>query len=169
MTITLNRAQTAAHMGVDLTTLDRYVREGCPVLARGSRGREWAFDLPAVVRWYGEHEVSKAMGEQDPDILDIKLRQEKAKMLLAELELAKARGEVAPVREFELAQSRAMAAIQTRVMQVPQRVVMQLIGETDETKFKKLLSEELRAALEAASETDLRLDDDDEEDEDDAS
>lgn len=164
MTISLNRAETARHMGVDITTVDRWVREGCPVLKRGSRGKEYAFDLPAVIRWWGDRKAEEAAGSQPRDVAEINMRTLQAKMLLAELELATARGDVAPVREFETAQARAMTAIQTRVMQVPQRVVMQLLGETDEKKFKTRLADELRTALESASEADLNLGDEDEDD-----
>jgi phage terminase Nu1 subunit (DNA packaging protein) len=145
-------------MGVDVTTLDRWVREGCPVAQRGSRGVEWAFSLPDVIRWYGDRRAEDAAGGAPNDILEIERRTLEAKMHLAELELAEARADVAPVREFELATARAMAAIQTRVMAVPQRVVMQLLGETDEKRFKELLADELRAALVAAADADLELD-----------
>jgi terminase small subunit / prophage DNA-packing protein len=157
----LNKAETADHLGVDTTTIDRWVRQGCPVAQRGSRGIEWRFDLPAVVRWYGDHRADQAAATETNDIMEIELRTRRAMMLKAELELAKAKGEVATVREFERVQSKAMAAIRARVMLVPQRVAMRLLGETHETTFKARLSEELRNALESASESDLSADEDD--------
>jgi hypothetical protein len=45
---------------------------------------------------------------------------------------------------------------------VPQRVVVQLIGETDETRFKDVLRAELALALEATANADLVLADDEE-------
>jgi phage terminase Nu1 subunit (DNA packaging protein) len=160
-TTTAGRQETADIIGVDVKTLDRWVRDGCPVVKRGGRGVEWGFCLPDVIRWWGDRRATEAAADAPGDLAEIELRRERAKMLLAELELANARGEVALVREFELATSRAMAEIQTRVMQVPQRVVMQLLGETDETRFKETLSAELRTALESAADADLNLDDDD--------
>lgn len=78
----------------------------------------------------------------------------------AELELAKARGEVAPIREFERVQTAMFAAIRANVMNVPQRVVVQLLGETDETTFKKKLRAELTLALETAAAAELAIPDD---------
>lgn len=160
MATRFNRAETAAHMGVSVTTLDRYVREGCPVVQRGSRGVEWAFDLPDVVRWYGNKRAAETASDAPTDIEAVELRTAQAEMSIKELALAKARGEVASIREFELVQSKAMASIQARVMNVPQRVVMQLLGETDETKFKDVLANELREALESAADDDISLEDD---------
>jgi phage terminase Nu1 subunit (DNA packaging protein) len=159
----LNRAETAEHMGVNPTTLDRWVREGCPVAERGSRGIEWQFDLPAVIKWWGNRRADEAAATDTNDMMEIELRTKRAIMLKAELELAKAKGEVASVREFEKVQSKAMAAIRARVMNVPQRVAMRLLGETNETAFKARLSEELRSALESASDSDLSIDEDDDE------
>jgi len=71
----------------------------------------------------------------------------------AELELAKAKGEVALIADFERAQALVFAAIRTNVLNVPQRVVLQLLGETNETRFKETLRQELAAALEQSAKT----------------
>lgn len=65
----------------------------------------------------------------------------------AELDLAKAKGEVAPVAEFERAQARMAAEVRANVMNVPARVVLSLLGETNESRFKAVLRTELAAAL----------------------
>lgn len=161
MAAQFNRAETASHMGVNVTTLDRWVKEGCPVAQRGSRGIEWAFDLPDVVRWYGNRRAAEAASDVPDDIMEVELRTKRAIMLKAELELAKAKGDVAAVSEFERVQAKAMASIRARVMNVPQRVVMRLLGERDEAVFKSLLSDELRTALESAAEDELETDEDD--------
>lgn len=161
MTIRLNRADLAAHMGVSTVTIDTWRKEGMPVVTRGSRGIEWAFDLVAVIKWWGDKKVQQAVGDTPTDIVEIEKRTASAKMQKAELELAKARGEVAPIREFERAQAKAFAQVRANVMNVPQRVVIQLLGETNETTFKDVLRKELTQALVAAAEADLTLEDDD--------
>lgn len=55
------------------------------------------------------------------------------------------------------------AVIRANIMNVPSRVVSQLIGETDESRFKDVLSAELMQALEAAADADIDLDPDEEE------
>ena len=159
----LNRAETAEHLGVSEPTLDRWVRDGCPFNQRGGRGVEWQFDLPVVVRWWGNRRASEAAAAETQDIAEIELRTRRAIMQKAEVDAAKARGEIALISEFEKVQSKAMAAIRVRIMQVPQRVVVRLLGETRESVFKDVITEELRTALESASESDLSIDEDDDE------
>ena len=52
-----------------------------------------------------------------------------------------------------------MAEIRANVMNTPQRVVLSLLGETDETRFKAVLKRELAAALEQSA-TELLAKDD---------
>lgn len=160
MGVKLNRAGLAEHMGISLPTVDRWVKEGMPVVQRGSRGVEWAFDLSEVIRWWGDRKVEAATGATD-DLEEIEKRTARAKMEKAELELAKAKGEVAPVREFERAQARIMAAIRQNVMNVTSRAVLQLLGETNETAFKQKLRAELTLALEQSAEAEIDLGEDD--------
>lgn len=157
MTIKLNRTDLATHMGVSMVTIDTWKREGMPVLERGGPGKQWTFDLVAVVKWWGDRRANQAAGDAPTDLIEIEKRTASAKMQKAELELAKARGEVAPIRDFERAQSKAFAEIRTNVMNVAQRVVIQLLGETNESVFKKKLRAELTLALQAAADADLTL------------
>jgi phage terminase Nu1 subunit (DNA packaging protein) len=46
-----NRAQLAEFWGVALTTIDIWIRRGCPVIRRGSRGVPAVFDILAVAEW----------------------------------------------------------------------------------------------------------------------
>ena len=166
MSVKLNRAGLAEHMGVSLPTIDRWVKEGMPVVQRGARGVEWSFDLADVIRWWGDRKAEAAAGKID-DVAEIEKRTAKAKMEQAELALAQAKALVAPIRDFERAQAAGVAAIRANVMNVPQRVVVQLLGETDESTFKQKLRAELTLALETAAKADLVLSEDDAEDDED--
>lgn len=152
-------------MGISLPTVNTWVRDGCPVKQRGAKGLAWEFVLPEVVAWWGNRQREAAGGAVD-DIKEIDKRTSRAKMEQAELALAKERGLVAPVREFERAQAAVFAQIRANVMNVAQRVVVQLLGETDESVFKQKLRAELTLALEASAAADLVLDGDDDPDDD---
>lgn len=157
MGVKLNRADLAAHMGVSVVTIDTWRKDGMPVDVRGDRGVAWQFDLAEVIKWRIDR-AKDAANADTPDGLDeIEKRTAAAKMLKAELELAQARGDVAPIREFERAQAKAFAEVRANVMNVPQRVVIQLLAETNETRFKEVLRGELTLALQAAAEADLIL------------
>jgi phage terminase Nu1 subunit (DNA packaging protein) len=148
--------------------VDKWVREGCPVRTRGRKGIEWAFYLPDVIEWFAKRKADAAGGDAKATEEELKRRKLEAETGKAELEFAKARGEVAPVREFERATAKLMAAIRANVMNVPARAVLQLLGETDETTFKQTLRAELTLALEQSAQIDFDLDDDDEEGQDEA-
>lgn len=162
----VNRQELSQAMGISLPTVDRWIRDGCPVKQRGTKGVAWEFMLPDVVAWWGERQRQAAAGDAPTDMESAKMRKVSAEAALAELELAKARGEVAPIRDFERAWSAMMATIQQNVMNVPQRVVVQLLGETNETAFKQKLRAELTLALEQAANAELDLGDDEDTDDD---
>ena len=157
----VTRAGLADVFGVALPTIDGWVRSGCPFIQRGGRGKEWQFNTADVASWLKEKAKEESVGAGPIDIEEARLRKLTAEAEMAELELAKARKEVAPIREFELAQSSIMAAIRQNVMNVPSRAVLQLLGCTDESEFKSKLRTELVLALETAAEADLDVSEDD--------
>lgn len=149
----------ADSMGVQRVTIDQWIREGMPVISKGGPGKGWKFDLTAVIRWYGDRREAAVNKQAPTDERELKLRKLAANAEMAELELAVAKKDVAPISEIEMIWTRKMAIIRANVMNVPQRVVVQLLGETDESEFKKKLKAELTLALVTATETDVDLDD----------
>lgn len=155
----VNRAELADAMGVSLPTVDRWVKEGCPIKVRPRKGVPAQFVLGEVVSWWGARERENATGGATTDEAELRRRKLAAETGTAELEFARARGEVAPVAEFEKATARLMAAIRANVMNVPARAVLQLLGETDEATFKQRLRAELTLALEQSALVEFDLDD----------
>lgn len=154
----LTRAGVSEFFGVALNTVDAWVRQGCPVVQRGAgKGIPWKFNSADVARWLREKAKADALGETPADEAELKRRKLLAETEKAELELTKARGEVAPIRDFERAQAAVFAQIRANVMNAPQRLVLQLLGETDETIFKSKMRAELALALEDAANADLVL------------
>lgn len=76
---------------------------------------------------------------------------------LAELNLAKARAEVAPIAEFERVQGQRYSLVQANMLNVPSRVSMQIVGSTDEAHIKAVLRDEIISALKQAA--DAKIDD----------
>lgn len=155
-----NRAQLAEMFGVSLPTVDRWVTSGCPVVQRGGRGVEWKFDTAAVSKWRQDRAVQDATGTDKQDVDEIERRTKLAKMRQVELDLAKDMKLVAPIDEFERVSSARAAVIRQNVLNVAQRACIQLIGCTDEVKFKKILRAELTLALDTAANAALDLPDD---------
>lgn len=162
---TLNRGEVAAFFGVTPPTVDGWVRAGCPV-KKGQRGVASEFNSADVAAFLREKARQEGSGTSLADETELKRRKLAAEAERAELELAKEKGEVAPVREMERAQAAAMAAIRANMRNVPGRAVLQLLGCTDELEFKNKLMDEIDLALVTAAEADLDLgDDEDDEDE----
>jgi len=160
----VNRAELAATFGVSVVTVDAWVRNGCPSDVRGAgKGKPWVFDTADVAAWREQKAGDDVAGDGDADEAKLKKRRLAAETGKAELEFARARGDVAPIRDFERAQASIFARIRTNVMNVTSRVVVQVLGETDEAVFKAKLNAELRLALEACTEADLTLSEDDDE------
>lgn len=155
----VNRAGLAEFFGIALPTVDGWIRQGVPVVQRGGPGRQWEFDTAAVYAWRVEKVVTEATGDVQTDEMELRRRKLQAETNMAELELAKARAEVAPVKEFERAQAAAFAQIRANVMNVPQRIVVQLLGETNESVFKSKLKAELSLALHEAANAQLLIGD----------
>lgn len=149
-------------MGVSLPTVDKWQREGCPVEGTGGRGRAFKFKLADVMAWWSNRE--KATTTDPMEVKDAELRRRRliADTGIAELEFAKARGDVALVEEFEKATEKLMGIIRANIMNVPARAVLQLLGETDEAAFKEKLRKELALALEQSAGANFDLDEEDE-------
>lgn len=159
----VNKAALCVIMGVSPPTVDGWVRNGCPITQRGSRGVAATFNTADVMKWLRDKARDEGRGNAQASEEELKLRKLAAEAEKAELEVAKAKAEVAPVREFERATAALMAAIRTNVLNVTGRAVLQLLGCTDELEFKRKLRAELTLALETAADTDLDLEEDDSE------
>jgi phage terminase Nu1 subunit (DNA packaging protein) len=157
----VNREELAEIEGVSLNTITRWIRQGCPYLQKGRQGRPWKFNTMEVREWSIQKAREDATGSKPMNEQELKLRKLSAETNRAELDLAEARQQVAPIEEFERARALENATIRANVMNVSSRVVPQLIGETDESRFKELLRAELIQALETAAEAEIDLEDDD--------
>ncbi|ENL2971094.1 terminase small subunit [Escherichia coli] len=90
-------------------------------------------------------------GDKASELTAERVRKLRAEATLAELELAKQRGEVAPIEEFQSVWTNRFTTIRANMLQLPQRVVTMLIGETDERRFKQVMTEEIKQILTAAA------------------
>ncbi|WP_180183701.1 terminase small subunit [Acinetobacter sp. YH01020] len=149
----VTRQGLADIFGVSLPTIDNWVRQGCSYISKGGRGQEWKFNTAQVSTWLRDRDVEEATGGIPDDLEQLKIREQKAKTELTELELATKKGEVALVSEYEKVWAVSMGQLRQNIMGVPQRAVLQLLGETDELVFKEKLRAEIVLALEQTVES----------------
>lgn len=166
----LNRTEMARHLGVAMPTLDEWVRRGCPVVERGGRGRQWKFNSAEVRAWRDEDIRHQMADTRLASTEELKRRKLAAETETVELELAKAKDLVVPVEQFERALAKAFGEVRAGLRNVvPGRAARRLIGESDETRVKAVLLDEIDQALTALAdetlihEDDLELDEDESE------
>lgn len=130
------------------------------VIPKAERGR---YELgPAVqgyVRYLQERSIAGHTEKTTVDYHVEKARLTKAQADIAEIDLAKVRGEVAPINQVERMVQRAFAEVRAGMRNLPSRVVSQLIGETNEAAFKRVLLGEIDQVLKVLAEADLAGDD----------
>lgn len=152
----LNRAETADYFGIAMTTLDDWVRRGCPAVQKGSRGKPWTFNSAQVIAWRENDIRSEAAGVQVATADELKRRKLEAETELVELELAEAKGLVAPIEQIDRAMAKAFGEVRANMRNVlPPRAASRIVGEKNETKVKAVLLEEIDLALESLADGDL--------------
>lgn len=83
----------------------------------------------------------------------------RAQRLKAELEYALARKEVAPLSEMQRGMEWRAGVTRQNVMNIPGRCLTQLLGETNESRFRQVLVDECKAALRQAADVEMRPED----------
>jgi phage terminase Nu1 subunit (DNA packaging protein) len=134
--------------GVEPNTIKAWVGRGCPVVVRGSRGTEWAFNTKDVFNWKTEEAVKHAIGRTEGSTQDeLKCRKLAAETTLVELSAAKERGEVVYIDEVVRTTTDDYIGVKVRLRNIPQRVSAMLLGELDERRIKDVIMEEIDEAL----------------------
>jgi phage terminase Nu1 subunit (DNA packaging protein) len=141
-TTTVNDASLAALVGVSARRIRQLVESGD--LTRHARNE---FQLGPALRELLDHAAGDGANGA---LMRERVRATKAAADLRELEVAKQRGEVAPIEEFAAVQANTAMLIRTNLLNIPARAVLRLLGESDETTFKRVLREEITLALHAA-------------------
>lgn len=163
---TVNKTELCDLFGVTAPTVDTWVRTGCPIESRGGRGVPSEFNTADVSKWLRDKARDEGAGTSQADESELKRRKLAAETAKAELELAKARGSVAPIDQVERMVSRAFSEVRAGLRNMPSRLVATLIGETNERQFKKVMLEEIDQVLEALANAELVVDDEEQEEQD---
>ena len=62
-----NKAEAAEFFSISMPTLEKWLREGMPVVQQGSRGVSWVLDLRAIAEW--RYQARLPTGQIDPETL----------------------------------------------------------------------------------------------------
>ncbi|ELT3988959.1 type IV toxin-antitoxin system AbiEi family antitoxin domain-containing protein [Pseudomonas aeruginosa] len=142
-TLEVTDAQLAALAGVSTRRIRQLVEAGR--LTRVSRNRYALGDAFAALV------EDMAGGDKASELTAERVRKLRAEATLAELQLAKEKGEVAPLSECQKAWEQFCVVLRTNLLLIPTRVAQTIVGETDERRLKAVLREEIILALHAAA------------------
>lgn len=133
------------------------------VIPKAERGRyELAPAVQGYIRFLQERSLRSDASPIDYHVE--KARLTKAQADTAEIELAKARSDVASVAQIERNLANLFAEVRTNIRNIPDRVVSSLIGSTDEREFKAVLLREIDLVLTALAVSDVLIEPSDDKD-----
>ena len=124
----LTRTDTAAAFGVAVTTIDLWIKQGAPVLAKSGKGKESQYDLPALIAWRVQSEVDRALSKAErkasaEDLENLKARRLELSNEKAQFDLDRARGAYVLADEIAELMHSLVAGGRAHVMQVaPHRI-----------------------------------------------
>ena len=166
-------AETAAWFQVSQPTLRRWIDAGCPVAEKGSNGVAYKLDIRAVHDWregqrQAEDEAERARAERDAQLrlellgsealtvgadvaaLSPKQRADALQAEVARTKLAQMRRELVPAEPLALLLSEALAALKTRLRQIPDVAAADLrLDQHQADRLTTLIDEALQDAADA--------------------
>ena len=145
----VNFVDLVALWGISRNTLYSWLRKGCPFIKKAdrSRGIQWEFNTADVAQWRLDQAVQDVIAETSNATEDeLRRRKLAAETVLAELQTAKAKGEVGSLDEFERVVTNASIQIRTRLRQMADRVAPIVVG-LKVSEVKRILRDEVDQAL----------------------
>jgi phage terminase Nu1 subunit (DNA packaging protein) len=112
-----NKAQAAHFFDITLPTLEKWIRDGMPIVQRGARGVSWVLDLLDIAQWrFGARLPS---GEIDPDTLAPMERDKWYASEIKRRDLQKRDRQLLEVGDVEEAVSTAFSAMAQALFALP--------------------------------------------------
>src|SRR4051794_24963145 len=149
-----NRQQACSIFGLTRREFDQLVVVGFPAKKKsGSRGEDWSVDTVEAFRWLVVQELARhGVGggtEQPADVNEERARLLRAQANLAEVELARVRGELGSVAAMRRLIERLVGAANARLGAMPAKLapVIRPDDPTTARRHLELAVEEVRAEL----------------------
>ncbi len=120
----VNRARIAWLLDVDERTITNWVKQRDDFPSRVA-GKARTFPVRACIAWYRDYKSSAAA---PTDIDEAKARREAAEAQIAELKLAKQRGELLDANEVRRTWERILMSVRTRILGMRSRHAPAVVG-----------------------------------------
>lgn len=135
----LTQVELSRALGVSLTSVQNYIRQGCPSTKKGKVLR---FCLSDVVRWRDKQGRSK-VGRLE--IERSRLAKEQADKCA--LENAQKRGELVPVADVVKVWERRIGGCRSRLLGLPGRIAPQVVGCSSIAEVRDLIERHIHECL----------------------
>lgn len=144
----VNLTQLSEFYGKSRSSIQNWLAKGCPVIQRGTQGRQTIFDSVAVAEWLERQAINNAVGDVNlADVDELKKQKLAAETSLSQIEVAKAKGEVVYIEDAVKTVTDDILAAKARLRNVGARATPQVIGITDENKIQEIIDLEVDYAL----------------------
>lgn len=151
----VNKKRLSELLGISEPTLTQYQREGMPLIAKGSRGKENEYDVAAVIAWF-KNRLQAERSQQSSGDLNYEVertRLTKAQADKQELDLAARRGELVDVSDVRKHWQQMVFAAKAKLLAIPVKAAPAVITAQSTAEVFELLTAMIREALDELSET----------------
>lgn len=148
-TTNVTKAELCRLLDYSTTAVSQWVSKGCPYVQKGSKSRQWIFDVPAVVAWREEQAALQAVGDtKSLDIDEARRRKLASEAAMLELELAKRKGELVEIDAVAEAVGDDYANLRAKLLSIPVKLSPQIIGITQASEAQQMFEDLIYEALE---------------------
>lgn len=147
----VNQSELANILGITNRRVRQLKEEGFFQLVENSR----KYRLESCVQEYIAYKVKAEMGKGTSEEIDkIKAEHEVVKKDISKLKLRRLRKELHEARDVEFFLSNMLVNFRNKLLSVPSKVAVQIIGEEDVNRITELIKREMVETLEELSEYD---------------
>lgn len=115
-----NKNTLCEFFGVNLSTVDAWIRKDIPAIQRGRKGAPWVFDLRAVAEWYFSSPAGETEdGETDPERMDPRDRKDWYDGEAKRRAIAKEAAELMTIEDYMEGQSMLLKEIAASLETLP--------------------------------------------------
>ena len=151
---TVNRSEIAEIFGVDVTTIDRWIRRGCPLQRRGGGGRPHEFNTKAVHEWHVDQAAGDEPAEGVISFEDARRDKMAAEAELARLDLEKRRGEIVELDVVAEIVESDYSIVRSRILGLASKVAPRVATCGSAARAQSIIEEEAREVLERLADGD---------------
>jgi phage terminase Nu1 subunit (DNA packaging protein) len=140
----VNREELAGILACAPTTVDRWIRAGCPIIERGKTSQGHRLNSAEVVKWLRGRDALAAPSDGQADS---RRRYTAAAAELKEYQLAEKRKEMIRVEDVAAVLGDELANVRSRLLSIPGRLAQTVAAMADPAAAEAAIAAEINAAL----------------------